>query len=1508
MKAHAPPPPQAPQPAPRHIFRNQVPNGGETSGMDTKENMLKPTVNLQLTLPQGYQTSVTEDGSKALMDLLVELCSHYHLNPGLHTLELLSPEGHSLGFKPNTLLGSLNVASVLIKEKVWEDKVIRRQAPKVPEKTVRLMVNYHSNQKAVVRVNPLVPLQALIPVICEKCEFDPAHILLLKDSISRHELPLHKSLTELGIKELYIHDQSIVVQPKMASTPALNFSDSICSSTTSLGRPEKKGLLGILQFSRKKSKTETSVDMDNYDDKVIQNSDRESNGLSTVSGVHGVEVRPRTLGQSQSVMNIPRMSPKAEAKKRRAPAPPGALICNMDITSFEGYQLGLGSENQQRKRKAPAPPPTPASITPGSDNTSTSAAPSPDSHSTETPTPAFCTMVAQSIPVSSTIIVTETIKPVTKKTAAQPPTVQTVAQTASSPTPSSSATDSLALQDSNSELSHSLDNSDTDFEQAGSHCSTLTSSTVSEFVEVQPTRKSSSSRRVEDKASSMAALNLKVDEVENNRHSTMAWLHSMHSSRASGQKPETETLEEETLSMGSSSGGSSLPDQGYAASEGMVEGEDSGMVSSTSDTQPTSPDGSLSLDGSSRSGGERLLGPVRDNSSDSDEGCATWVLRHRHSDISSQARRLKDSFEDDPELTAQLHDTLAVFEADLADHTNFVSAKETPYTMSTGSSEVPVSVVDMDVPVTAIDEVLEDYEHNAVENKEKSLIRTESTDKGPDFFHQFTTEPRNKNNNACTAANESNRSNTKQPFQLELHMKSPENIDDKKEEKIIETKMKEMFHIDTNSMKEDKERSALTKKSNVDMQKQSKSTELKPDAVKSNAQSVQEKKPVFPQTSQRPVSTERGEETHRVYQNNTRCNISHGKIMCNVTSRFGMKTFTVVPHKPSVMHAAIGEPTVTLTAGAIKIDDQGNMVTLGVSQNKADGSSESWDNCGQGSSLLGKANTFWSSNKKQGSAVLNSKCINDKAKDNTGCLKSTPTAASETTLKINNIEYLKTPQSILCTPSERTQCKEMVKEEAREPAKDIQVVKEEQEVVELESKVSVSKKMQPPSNKPPLPSPLLPDVKRDLSFLKPSRQTSSQYVASAISKYTPKTSAKPNPIPNIPNCSVKTQTTAFQRSSRSMPMNPRWSDNKENGSADSKPNPTSPNKSMNYPEFISHSRPVRLNGGGFGSCNGSTKTGSDMLETGASKKKHIQCSDPIQINVTANNDRDNIKHFGPGSPTLSQSRPLHSSAKQPAAPKTISQGQASNKGDMTKVATHPTPDVKALPSVTVSDSTETSEYPQVTVFGPIKKFKPVICGSVEKETSLHSSLMEAIQTGGGRDRLKKISTSSPTSIRKASYVEEENERSALLSAIRAPRNSDRLRKTTSDAAVELEKFRKVTSEEERSADPSPPPSPPTLSFTSPPVFSPPPPPRPQGPMVVPPPPLPVLPQGKSSTVAHPNANTPVNPALAREAMLEAIRSGSAAVRLKKVTVPTKTLQVNGKLGTIQAASPALPQK
>ncbi|XP_067368072.1 protein cordon-bleu isoform X3 [Channa argus] len=1588
MKARAPPPPQPPQPAPRHIFRNTLPDGGGTSGVDGKENMLRRTVDLQLTLPQGYQTFLTEDGSKALMDLLVELCSRYHLNPALHTLELLTPEGNPLGFKPNALLGSLNVACVLIKEKLWEEKGVHKPAPKVPEKTVRLMVNYHGSQKAVVRVNPLIPLQALIPAICDKCEFDPAHILLLKNNTSHHELPLDKSLTELGIKELYIHNQSLVHQLKMASAPALNLSGSIHSSSTTSGRAEKKGLLSVFQFSRRKYKTETtSMDMGDCDDNVIQNANTQSNSLSSVSGFPGTEDQPRNSGHSQSVMSTPRMSPKAETKKRRAPAPPGAPTPILGQTSLEGYQMGHGLETQQRKRKAPAPP-TPASITPGSDDTLTSGAPTPESYDTKTQTPAFHSKVAQSIPISSTLEGTETINQLPLKIAVEPSSVCIAIPNACSRTPrsnSSSTTNSLAVQDSSSEISRSLDDSDADLDQAVSHCSILTSSTVSDFVQAQPTVKSSSSRTGElAKSSSMAAtfdqeaaaaisftsetelaLDLKVDEVENNRHSTMgttdqparhkphcspaqeppqlvqpptliiplqsspliqptehnspqsamelkeaapqSWLHSMQSSKVSDQKSETETPEEETQSLGSNS--SSLHDQGYAASEGMVEGEDSGMVSSPSETQPTSPDGSLTLDGSSGFRGERLLGPVRDNSSDSDEGCATWGSRHRKNDISSQVQsdRLKNTYKDDKVLTTQLHETLAGFEADLADRINIASLKETSYTMFTDTNEIPVSVVDMDVPVTAIDEVLENYEHNSSENEAKSLTRNESAgNKGPGIFHQPSME-RNKNNNAYTAADrkKSTSVNTKQTSQPKQYKKLPENkaIDNKNEENTKETKFEVKSITDSVSVKEDKQRTTSAVKFNNGMHKQSRSTEVRPDCVKSNTQTCRQMECVTPPTHQRSVSTESGEEIHRVFQNHSSSYISHGKITCNVTSRFGMKTFTVVPPKPSVMQAATEEQAVTINQGAIKIDDQGNMVKADNFCNKVSGSSESGTDCSDESPLLGKAKAFWCLNEKQEKALPV-----DRAKENMDGLKSTPIATSGTTFKTKNTEYVRTTQSTLHKLTERDQPKEMLNKKA--PVKDIQVTKEQQE--EVHSLFSVSKDVQLPSNEPavvPLP---FADLKRDMSFLKPSRRTSSQYVASAITKYTPKSSVKPSSISNVAESSASVKTHSFQKSGRSIQVIPHQyspsflSDNKETDSA-SNPNPSGAKRSMSYPEYMSKSQTnveeVTLNRGGSGSCVASTKVSSDFLETETAKNKQLQSSDPIQINVTTNNDKNNIKHIRPRSPITAESRLLHSYDKPSMSLKTLPQDETYD----IRNNSHLTPVVKPLPSVMVSDSGVTPVPPTVTVFGQVKKFRPVNSVPVEKETSLHSRLMEAIQTGGGKDRLKTISTSGPSNMKKPSNAEEENERSALLAAIRAQSNSGRLRKTESEAAVELEKFRKAGSEENRCAHPLLSLTPPTLPPPAPPVFTPPPPPLP--PLMVASTPLPpVLPKGKPSTLVHPSANNPMNPALAREAMLEAIRSGSAAERLKKVGAPTKTVQVNGRLGTVKATSPTLPEQ
>lgn len=101
------------------------------------------------------------------------------------------------------------------------------------------MVNYHGNQKAVVRVNPLISLQALIPVICDKCEFDPTRVLLLKDSISQRELPLDKTLAELGIKDLYVHDQRL-------GKPDLISLCEICQISVSIVFPVARKMIQIL--------------------------------------------------------------------------------------------------------------------------------------------------------------------------------------------------------------------------------------------------------------------------------------------------------------------------------------------------------------------------------------------------------------------------------------------------------------------------------------------------------------------------------------------------------------------------------------------------------------------------------------------------------------------------------------------------------------------------------------------------------------------------------------------------------------------------------------------------------------------------------------------------------------------------------------------------------------------------------------------------------------------------------------------------------------------------------------------------------------------------------------------------------------------------------------------------------------------------------------------------------------------------------------------------------------
>ncbi|KAM8826821.1 protein cordon-bleu isoform 1-T1 [Synchiropus picturatus] len=1243
MKGRAPPPPQqAPQPTPRRMPRSNTPEDGGTSGVDTKENILRQTVDLQLTLPGGGRASHTADGRKALMDLLVELCSRFHLNPALHTLELYSPEGHCVGFKPNLLLGSLDVASVLIKEKVLEEKVARRPAPKVPEKTVRLMVNYHGNQKAVVRVNPLSPLQDLIPVIADKCDFNPAHVLLLRDSVSHRELPLDRSLTQLGVKEVYVLDQSLALLPKMASAPVLNYPDSTYSSSASLSRAEKKSFLGLFQTRRAEaSNTVETMDTDRY-------TDTHSNGTYSVTGVSPSSPSPH------------KMSPKSDLKKRRAPAPPATAAPTVEESHTRSHQVGYVSETMQRKRKAPAPP-TPASITRGLDNSP--AAPDP------TPSKSLHAKMA----ATSTKVKTKTKR-----------SVSTDIPNSSSPTPSSSTVDSLAVQDSSSEFSHSLDDSDLDPDQTGSQLSSLTSSTASGSVRMVVSNVTEEKGPAEasgglPESEHDSALNLKLEDVESNRHSTMDFVHTF---KRSTEDAQTVDQEDETASVSSSGGSSSLIDHGYAASDGI--GEDSGLVCSPYDTQPTSPEGSVSVHGNTG-----LQKPMHDTSSDSDEGCATWESRNRHGDLKphSKSRGLTEHDEKTLDITWRFHH----FETPPAD--NMAPVEQT---------RVPVSVVDMDVPVTAIDEVLEEFEV-----KQEATV----TPRVGLFDHKGVkadAELRNKNNNAWTEAD------------------SRKASDWVREEK---------------------------KKTKDKTLKETNDTRLK----------VEKQNPP--------------EKVQPMYQFNSLP--KHSKIT-NVTSRFGMKTFTVVPPKPTVIQTS-QDQVATGSSGAIKIDEQGNMVRTGTPWNKTSSSSSEFKKSDR-SPQVGRAKESWSSSERQES-------VGPVRKDKFEISRRADAAVSEWRTLRNE---------------DTTGTVEKVKKE------------------KVELKITAPKVIQQPSPKQNLPPPVQTNSQnRDLSFLKPSRRTSSHYVASAITKH------RANPAPSTLEAPVPS------RASQSEQQNLEVSRHRSTDSVDA--------RQLHREEKTVERRPSPLR-------------------------------------VPSQHSNLDVRKHQSRSPSPSAHRPPES--KPLPAPKPASSIAAAS----AKKTSNPERLVIPL------GGDEECPAPPASIFGPVKKFKPVVVKPVEKESSLHSDLMEAIQNSGGKDRLKKVSSPGPNGAKKLSYVEEENERSALLAAIRAQNNPGRLKKTQSAAAHELTVIRESVSEEQRRPKAAP-------SSTT--ITAPPPPPAPPAPG--PPPPL-LL---KPSAVSRPSPSDPTDAATAREAMLEAIRSGSAAERLRKVSAPAKTIKVNGRRGTMQAAASSL---
>uniref|UniRef100_A0A667H8L0 Cordon-bleu WH2 repeat protein n=1 Tax=Lynx canadensis TaxID=61383 RepID=A0A667H8L0_LYNCA len=365
-KGRAPPPPGKPATPNAHggqTLRRDV-SPGPPQSLLHMESLENSSVAVTVVLPSGLEKKSVVSGSHAMMDLLVELCLQNHLNPSHHALEIRSSETQQpLSFKPNTLVGTLNVHTVFLKEKVPEEKV-KPGPPKAPEKSVRLVVNYLRTQKAVVRVSPEVPLQNILPVICAKCEVSPEHVVLLRDNIAGEELELSKSLNELGIKELYAWDNKRVLLTKTQSEPSLSCQETFRKS--SLGNDEtdkeKKKFLGFFKVNKRSSSKAEQIGrcgLDGDGDPSRSALGRGSNGCLTTPNSPAVNPRSMTLGPSLSLGNISGVSVKSDMKKRRAPPPPTLPGLGPPVQDKASEKVSLGSQIdlQKKKRRAPAPPP-----------------------------------------------------------------------------------------------------------------------------------------------------------------------------------------------------------------------------------------------------------------------------------------------------------------------------------------------------------------------------------------------------------------------------------------------------------------------------------------------------------------------------------------------------------------------------------------------------------------------------------------------------------------------------------------------------------------------------------------------------------------------------------------------------------------------------------------------------------------------------------------------------------------------------------------------------------------------------------------------------------------------------------------------------------------------------------------------------------------------------------------------------------------------------------------------
>ncbi|NXX18085.1 COBL protein, partial [Podargus strigoides] len=576
----------------------------------------------------------------------------------------------------------------------------------------------------------------------------------------------------------------------------------------------------------------------------------------------------------------------------------------------------------------------------------------------------------------------------------------------------------------------------------------------------------------------------------------------------------------------------------------------------------------------------------------------------------------------------------------------------------------------------------------------------------------------------------------------------------------------------------------------------------------------------------------------------------------NFEPKMGLTTFKVVPPKPEVKHFDRG---VSLSTGAIKIDELGNLIgpNTGVSKHIPGTSTDESEEI-----HLGKVKAFWRSSSME--------------KQSDDSAEHLPKKSAVTT---NSKPFtIKHEQKPVCLAAPKPVAPHTVTTQAAE-------------------RQSENERTRPPlpvtqSQVTPLVAPTINKDKLELPFLKPHRRTSSQYVASAIARHINVTTFKSDSMEYhkkdenkqgagevrteaevspkrciivakyspVETESAETRETFSSIFTCSQKASHRFTPDDNSGMEKKVVNIRAPNQATPVSFYKKNASVPLTKSSSKDNSSAEDDHGFNSKQSIAEKKTLF---DQKRETLTHINSASSLK-----SPDLQGVPSTFSSSLRVTKWPTANSIQASSlkaSPDLSGAAANAESEQEEKPDdLDVNAISELDVAVQTNIFGPKKKFKPVVQKPIPKDTSLHSALMEAIQTGGGKEKLRKVSNSVLNgNHRKPSCAEPENERAALLAAIRGHSGTSKLKKISSLASEELQSFRNAELSLQKGEDPQEE----LLSI-------------PPAPALPPPPPPPLL----SAAAPKSSATATGNPWEARQALMEAIRSGAGAARLKKVNI------------------------